>query len=65
MGRHPQDLPDSDLTAIQPAVEAVIKRHQQRREAYGIDVGYLWKRGLLIWSSFPISTSRRPNGRQS
>ena len=37
--RHPQDLTDSDLTAIQPAVEAVIKRHQQQREAYGIDAG--------------------------
>ena len=37
--RHPQDLPDADLTAVQPAVEAVIKRQRQRDEAYGIDAG--------------------------
>lgn len=37
--RHPQDLSDADLEAIQPAVEAVIKRHQQRQELYGIEAG--------------------------
>ena len=37
--RHPQDLPDGDLEAIQPAVEAVVKGHQQRQDSYGIEAG--------------------------
>ena len=37
--RHPQDLPEPDLTAIQPAVAVVVRRHQQWEEAYGINAG--------------------------
>ena len=37
--RHPQDLPHADLEAIQPAVEAVIKRHKRRQDLYGIEAG--------------------------